>query len=103
VFTNFDISALGYPQSKEPDSEQPSLAPAGLPGNDDQAAMASLLSFHLLGLYPGGLMTPSAIIDLLNLFSPIDDTAPYPIAVHSQIYHSQFVLEHQHHCHYCQL
>ena len=29
------------------------LAPAGLPGNDDQAAMASLLSFHLLGLYPG--------------------------------------------------
>ncbi|KDQ27557.1 glycoside hydrolase family 92 protein [Pleurotus ostreatus PC15] len=24
----------------------------GLPGNDDQAAMASLLSFHLLGLYP---------------------------------------------------
>ncbi|KAF9010673.1 glycoside hydrolase family 92 protein [Cyathus striatus] len=34
VFTNFDIT------------------PAGLPGNDDQAAMASLLSFHLLGLYP---------------------------------------------------
>ncbi|KAG2131237.1 glycoside hydrolase family 92 protein [Suillus bovinus] len=25
---------------------------AGLPGNDDQAAMATLLSFHLLGLYP---------------------------------------------------
>lgn len=24
----------------------------GLPGNDDQAAMASLLVFHLLGLYP---------------------------------------------------
>ncbi|KAA1471821.1 glycoside hydrolase family 92 protein [Dentipellis sp. KUC8613] len=34
VFSNFDIT------------------PAGLPGNDDQAAMASLLSFHLLGLYP---------------------------------------------------
>lgn len=34
VFTNFDIT------------------PAGLPGNDDQAAMASLLSLHLLGLYP---------------------------------------------------
>ncbi|KIK09775.1 glycoside hydrolase family 92 protein [Laccaria amethystina LaAM-08-1] len=34
VFTNFDIT------------------PAGLPGNDDQAAMASLLSFHLLGIYP---------------------------------------------------
>ncbi|KAH7913252.1 glycoside hydrolase family 92 protein [Hygrophoropsis aurantiaca] len=27
-------------------------SPAGLPGNDDQAAMATLLSFHLLGLYP---------------------------------------------------
>jgi len=26
--------------------------PAGLPGNDDQAAMGTLLIFHLLGLYP---------------------------------------------------
>ncbi|GLB37025.1 putative glycoside hydrolase family 92 protein [Lyophyllum shimeji] len=34
VFSNFGITA------------------AGLPGNDDQAAMASLLTFHLLGLYP---------------------------------------------------
>ncbi|KAJ3981405.1 glycoside hydrolase family 92 protein [Lentinula detonsa] len=34
VFENFDIT------------------PAGLPGNDDQAAMASVLVFHLLGLYP---------------------------------------------------
>ncbi|EKM54203.1 glycoside hydrolase family 92 protein [Phanerochaete carnosa HHB-10118-sp] len=34
VFTNFDIT------------------PAGIPGNDDQAAMATLLAFHLLGLYP---------------------------------------------------
>ncbi|KAI0032107.1 glycoside hydrolase family 92 protein [Vararia minispora EC-137] len=34
VFTNFDITA------------------GGLPGNDDQAAMATLLAFHLLGLYP---------------------------------------------------
>jgi putative alpha-1,2-mannosidase len=25
----------------------------GLPGNDDQAAMATLLGFHILGLYPG--------------------------------------------------
>src|SRR5690606_6873455 len=24
----------------------------GLPGNDDQAAMATLLAFHILGLYP---------------------------------------------------
>ena len=53
MFTNFNISALGHLQSKETDFEEPSLAPAGLPGNDDQAAMASLLSFHLLGLYPG--------------------------------------------------
>ncbi|KIP11580.1 glycoside hydrolase family 92 protein [Phlebiopsis gigantea 11061_1 CR5-6] len=34
VFSNFDIT------------------PAGIPGNDDQGAMATLLSFHLLGLYP---------------------------------------------------
>ncbi|KIY53439.1 glycoside hydrolase family 92 protein [Fistulina hepatica ATCC 64428] len=34
VFQNFDIT------------------PSGLPGNDDQAAMATLLIFHLLGLYP---------------------------------------------------
>ena len=29
-----------------------STAAAGLPGNDDQAAMATLLVFHILGLYP---------------------------------------------------
>ena len=29
------------------------IAPAGLPGNDDQAAMATFLAFHLLGMYPG--------------------------------------------------
>ncbi|EPT04555.1 hypothetical protein FOMPIDRAFT_131733 [Fomitopsis schrenkii] len=34
VFSNFDIT------------------PAGLPGNDDQAAMATVLIWHLLGLYP---------------------------------------------------
>ncbi|KAL1728271.1 glycoside hydrolase family 92 protein [Schizophyllum commune] len=28
------------------------ITPAGLPGNDDQAAMSSLLTFHILGLYP---------------------------------------------------
>ena len=28
-------------------------APAGIPGNDDQAAMATWLTFYLLGLYPG--------------------------------------------------
>jgi len=104
VFSNFDISAFDYLPSKETNFNQPLLAAAGLPGNDDQAAMASLLTFHLLGLYPGELITPSVIDNVtLNLFSPIDDTTPYPIAVHTQIYHSQFVLEHQHHCHYRQL
>ncbi|KZP22023.1 glycoside hydrolase family 92 protein [Athelia psychrophila] len=34
VFTNFDIT------------------PDGIPGNDDQAAMASVLTWHLLGFYP---------------------------------------------------
>lgn len=28
------------------------ITPAGLPGNDDQAAMASWATFHFLGLYP---------------------------------------------------
>ncbi|TFK19310.1 glycosyl hydrolase [Coprinopsis marcescibilis] len=28
------------------------IGPGGLPGNDDQAAMATLLAFHILGLYP---------------------------------------------------
>lgn len=49
VFTNFDIT------------------PAGLPGNDDQAAMASLLSFHLLGLYPVPTTTQYLI---LSPFTP---------------------------------
>jgi putative alpha-1,2-mannosidase len=37
------------------------VVPAGLPGNDDQGAMATLLVFHLLGLYPG-TSPPSAVI-----------------------------------------
>lgn len=34
-------------------SRSSNIAPAGLPGNDDQAAMATWLIWHLLGLYPG--------------------------------------------------
>jgi len=49
VFQNFDIT------------------PAGLPGNDDQAAMASLLSFHLLGLYP---VPSSTELLILSPFTP---------------------------------
>ncbi|KAH9484970.1 putative secreted glycosidase [Psilocybe cubensis] len=49
VFSNFDIT------------------PAGLPGNDDQAAMASLLSFHLLGLYP---VPSSSQLLVLSPFTP---------------------------------
>ena len=55
VFTNFDISEPRLlailPTASDPSVILP--APAGLPGNDDQAAMATLLVFHLLGLYPG--------------------------------------------------
>jgi hypothetical protein len=87
----------------ECDFDRPSSAPAGIPGNDDQAAMASLLSFHLLGLYPGELINSCFIGDcILNMFSPIDDTASYPIAFHTQIHHSQLVLERQHHRYDCQ-
>ncbi|TFK70589.1 glycoside hydrolase family 92 protein [Pluteus cervinus] len=49
VFSNFDIT------------------PGGLPGNDDQAAMASLLTFHLLGLYP---VPSSSQLLVLSPFMP---------------------------------
>ncbi|KAF7782203.1 CAZyme family GH92 [Agaricus bisporus var. burnettii] len=49
VFDNFDIT------------------PGGLPGNDDQAAMASLLAFHLLGLYP---VPSSTQLLILSPFTP---------------------------------
>ncbi|EDR11581.1 glycoside hydrolase family 92 protein, partial [Laccaria bicolor S238N-H82] len=46
------------------------IAPAGLPGNDDQAAMASLLSFHLLGIYPGKQVPSSTQFLVLSPFVP---------------------------------
>ncbi|KAL5484950.1 hypothetical protein ACEPAI_7592 [Sanghuangporus weigelae] len=49
VFSNFDIT------------------PAGLPGNDDQAAMATLVIFQLLGLYPG---THNSKLLILSPFTP---------------------------------
>ncbi|THH00763.1 hypothetical protein EW026_g1813 [Hermanssonia centrifuga] len=49
VFENFDIT------------------PAGIPGNDDQAAMATLLVFHLLGLYP---VPGSTELLVLSPFTP---------------------------------
>ncbi|KAF9055676.1 glycoside hydrolase family 92 protein [Panaeolus papilionaceus] len=49
VFENFDITA------------------GGLPGNDDQAAMATLLSFHLLGLYP---VPSTSQLLILSPFTP---------------------------------
>jgi hypothetical protein len=60
VFTNFDISAcifiahakLGFQAHS---SSLYTIAPAGIPGNDDQAAMATWLIWHLLGFYPGPL------------------------------------------------
>jgi putative alpha-1,2-mannosidase len=64
VFTNFDISKLSVLTKSSAAPRKavhplnliyPSIniAPAGLPGKDDQAAMASLLVWHLLGFYPG--------------------------------------------------
>ncbi|KAF8198088.1 glycoside hydrolase family 92 protein [Pholiota molesta] len=43
------------------------ITPAGLPGNDDQAAMATVLSFHLLGLYP---VPSSTQLLVLSPFTP---------------------------------
>ncbi|KAJ7646924.1 glycoside hydrolase family 92 protein [Roridomyces roridus] len=59
---SFQVYPIGYHYANRPAQsvdrvrqvvfENFDITPAGLPGNDDQAAMASLLSFHLLGLYP---------------------------------------------------
>ncbi|KAJ3538305.1 hypothetical protein NM688_g6540 [Phlebia brevispora] len=49
VFTNFDIT------------------PAGLPGNDDQGAMATVLAFHLLGFYP---VPSSSELLVMSPFTP---------------------------------
>ncbi|KJA20050.1 glycoside hydrolase family 92 protein [Hypholoma sublateritium FD-334 SS-4] len=43
------------------------ITPAGLPGNDDQGAMATVLSFHLLGLYP---VPSSTQLLVLSPFTP---------------------------------
>ena len=47
------------------------VAPAGIPGNDDQAAMATLLTWHLLGLYPGvsNILDTLAAVDTSNVDS----------------------------------
>ena len=75
------------------------LAPAGIPGNDDQGAMATVLSFHLLGLYPGKveipLGRPSRHI-YYALYSPVIDPTARPLPIHPKIYHSQLIPERQH-------
>ncbi|KAL5528186.1 hypothetical protein ACEPAF_7322 [Sanghuangporus sanghuang] len=43
------------------------ITPSGLPGNDDQAAMATLLIFHLLGLYP---VPSTSQLLILSPFTP---------------------------------
>ena len=65
-----------------------SIAPAGTPGNDDQAAMATWLIWHLLGLYPGlvsffftkTLFPEGSYSILLNpsLLYRVRDTPPKP-------------------------
>jgi hypothetical protein len=65
-----------------------------LPGNDDQAAMASLLSFHLLGLYPGIIYRPYVLGEQVNdsiSYSPFNDAIPHSLALHSEIYHPQLI------------
>ena len=37
-----------FPDKRKDESDQP----VQIPGNDDSGAMAALLTFHLLGLYP---------------------------------------------------
>lgn len=52
VYSRFGISGSNSPNSGMR-TDHANVAAQGLPGNDDAGAMASLLVFHLLGLYPG--------------------------------------------------
>jgi hypothetical protein len=122
VFTNFDISTCtSCPRQMKAEgplihssrSSNPSLAPAGIPGNDDQAAMATWLIWHLLGLYPGLLGSSpkpyslKAHITLTLLYcttagihhrqkSPWHERAPHSLANDTQVYSTQPISEHKH-------
>jgi len=70
-------TAVGYHYANQPAksvqrvrqivAENFDITPAGLPGNDDQAAMATVLIFHLLGLYP---VPGSSQFLILSPFTP---------------------------------
>ena len=63
--------------------------------------MASLLTFHLLGLYPGKsllrMLDNMSLISILD--SPIDDPVSNPFSLYTEVYHSQQLLEHQYYSH----
>ena len=72
------------------------LAPAGLPGNDDQAAMATVLIWHLLGLYPRTCCNFDTIKSINNADekNTTTNSSQYirdadSLSLHAQIHHSQ--------------
>lgn len=79
------------------------LAPAGIPGNDDQAAMASLLVFHLLGIYPGMKSRPNyrriGVFISYDIYSTLNLTVFGLVTLHTQVHHPQFIHELQYNSH----
>lgn len=73
-----------------------------MPGNDDQAAMATVLIWHLLGLYPGSQSNSKYIETSLLIGKQI--SAKYirnahTITLHAQIHHPQYILKYINDCH----
>ena len=73
--------------------------PAGLPGNDDQGAMATLLIFHLLGFYPGqDLHTGWAVEQFTDtLYSAYHNSVLDPESILTHLHSSQRIPQHHHH------
>jgi putative alpha-1,2-mannosidase len=78
--TSVSVSLLPRPPALDHTDHFRDPDVAGLPGNDDQAAMASLLTFHLLGLYPG--KRPSSVSSQLLHYSLRHTPTTVPSSTH---------------------
>ena len=74
----------------------PDPATASIPGNDDQAAMAALLSFHLLVLYPGIFIRFSTRFIHSRQYSSLDDELPHCLPLCTIIYNPQELPQDEH-------
>jgi len=58
--------------------------------------MATLLLFHLLGLYPGMLIRSSTHYIDSRQCSSLDDALPHRLPLHPKIYNPQYLPEDEH-------